>query len=102
MQTVCILFAAIIAAVDGPTTNPSGFPCSLFVLMLASMTSISNLYEIARLRRDLRVHLQHLQNLIDADLDCTIATRVVAHTQAQLRAQLAGRDADDLFSARAM
>ncbi len=40
---------------------------------------------IARLRRDVRLHAGHLQNIIDAELDCSIAAKTVAHTQEVLR-----------------
>lgn len=43
---------------------------------------------IARLRRDVRIQSVHLQNIIDAERDCTIAAKMVAHTQGQLRQQI--------------
>ncbi len=44
--------------------------------------------DIARLRRDVRIQTGHLQNLVDAELDCTIAAKMVMHTQSDLREQL--------------
>ena len=40
---------------------------------------------IARLRRDIRLQAREMQALIDADLDCTGAARVLMHLNNDLR-----------------
>lgn len=47
---------------------------------------------IARLRRDIRLQARELQALIDADLDCTGAARVLMHLQNDLRLFLEKRE----------
>jgi hypothetical protein len=47
---------------------------------------------IARLRRDIRLQARELQALIDADLDCSGAARVVMHLQNDLRLFLDKRE----------
>jgi hypothetical protein len=47
---------------------------------------------IARLRRDIRLQALELQALIDADLDCTGAARVLMHLQNDLRLFLEKRE----------
>lgn len=47
---------------------------------------------IARLRRDIRLQAHELQALIDADLDCTGAARVLMHLQSDLRLFLEKRE----------
>jgi hypothetical protein len=39
---------------------------------------------IARIRRDIRIHSAEMQALIDADIDCTNAARVLIRMQADL------------------
>lgn len=43
---------------------------------------------VARLRRDVRIQAHELMALVDADLDCTVAARELAHAQADLRLYL--------------
>jgi len=47
---------------------------------------------IARLRRDIRLQARELQALIDADLDCSGAARVLMHLQNDLRLFLDKRE----------
>lgn len=47
---------------------------------------------IARLRRDIRLQAQEMQALIDADLDCSGAARVLVHLQNDLRLFLEKRE----------
>ena len=47
---------------------------------------------IARLRRDIRLQARELQALIDADLDCSGAARVLMHLQSDLRLFLEKRE----------
>jgi hypothetical protein len=42
------------------------------------------LQNIARLRRDIRLQAREMQALIDADLDCTNAARLLMRMQADL------------------
>ncbi|GEC14656.1 hypothetical protein NWI01_05480 [Nitrobacter winogradskyi] len=43
---------------------------------------------IARIRRDIRKTSREMQALVDADLDCTGAARVLVHLQNDLRLYL--------------
>jgi hypothetical protein len=47
---------------------------------------------IARLRRDIRLQARELQALIDADLDCSGAARVLMHLNNDLRLFLEKRE----------
>jgi len=47
---------------------------------------------IARLRRDIRLQAREMQALIDADLDCTGAARVLMHLSNDLRLFLEKRE----------
>jgi hypothetical protein len=47
---------------------------------------------IARLRRDIRIQARELQALVDSDLDCTGAARVLVHMQSDLRLFLEKRE----------
>jgi len=47
---------------------------------------------IARLKRDLRLQANELQALIDADLDCSGAARLLMHLQNDLRLFLEKRE----------
>lgn len=48
---------------------------------------------IARIRRDIRKASREMQALIDADLDCTGAARVLMHFRNDLRLYLDKQDA---------
>ena len=48
---------------------------------------------IARIRRDIRLQAREMQALIDADLDCTAAARLLMHMQADLRLFLEKQEA---------
>lgn len=48
---------------------------------------------IARIRRDIRKTAREMQALVDADLDCTGAARVLVHLQSDLRLYLDKQDA---------
>ena len=43
---------------------------------------------VARIRRDIRLQAREMQALIDADLDCTAAARLLMHMHADLRLYL--------------
>ena len=47
---------------------------------------------IARLRRDIRLQAREMQALIDAELDCTGAARVLMHLNSDLRLFLEKRE----------
>jgi hypothetical protein len=47
---------------------------------------------IARLRRDIRLQVREMQALIDADLDCSGAARVLMHLNSDLRLFLEKRE----------
>jgi hypothetical protein len=47
---------------------------------------------IARLRRDIRLQVREMQTLIDADLDCSGAARVLMHLNNDLRLFLDKRE----------
>jgi hypothetical protein len=50
-------------------------------------------HNIARIRRDIRMTAREMQTLIDADLDCSGAARVLVHLQNDLKLYLEKRDA---------
>lgn len=45
-------------------------------------------HNIARIRRDIRVTSREMQTLVDADLDCSGAARVLVHLQNDLKLYL--------------
>ncbi len=47
---------------------------------------------IARLRRDIRLQVREMQALLDADLDCSGAARVLMHLNKDLRLFLDKRE----------
>ena len=47
---------------------------------------------IARLKRDMRLQAREMQALIDADLDCSGAARILVHLQNDLRLFLEKRE----------
>ena len=47
---------------------------------------------IARLRRDIRLQAREMQALIDAELDCTGAARILMHLNSDLRLFLEKRE----------
>jgi hypothetical protein len=47
---------------------------------------------IARIRRDIRLQSREMQALIDADLDCTAAARLLMQMQSNLRLFLEERE----------
>lgn len=50
---------------------------------------------IARIRRDIRITAREMQALVDADLDCTGAVRVLMHLHNDLRLYLEKERASD-------
>lgn len=50
-------------------------------------------HNVAQIRRDIRMTAREMQTLIDADLDCSGAARVLLHLQNDLRFYLEKQDA---------
>lgn len=50
-------------------------------------------HNIARIRRDIRATSREMQALVDADLDCSAAARVLVHLQNDLKIYLEKQDA---------
>lgn len=50
-------------------------------------------HNVARIRRDIRRTAHEMQTLIDADLDCAGAARVLVHLQNDLKLYLERQDA---------
>ena len=55
-------------------------------------------HNVARIRRDIRMTAHEMQTLIDADLDCSGAARVLMHLQNDLKLYLEKQDATSRHS----